>query len=56
MATWWDDSSKERHGGRALRAEGFAINLDELRERLEFSTDRSDVAAEGASAWPGPQA
>jgi hypothetical protein len=49
MATWWEENSRERHGAHRYRAEDFGIDLDELRDRFRFYTDRFEVSPEGAS-------
>jgi hypothetical protein len=46
MVTWWNANSKDRHGSHRHRAEEFGVDVDELRERFRFYTDRFGVTAE----------
>jgi len=50
MAAWWNENSKERHGAQRYRAEDFGIDVDQLRERFLFYTDRFGVTPEQASS------
>lgn len=46
MAAWWDENSKERHGAHRYRPQDFGIDVDELRDRFSFYTERFDVPTE----------
>ncbi len=46
MAQWWDANSRERHGSHAYRPEEYGLDLDELRRRFRFYTERFDVPAD----------
>jgi hypothetical protein len=43
MAEWWEENSKDRHGGRRYPLEEYGLDADTLRERFRFYTDRFHV-------------
>jgi len=43
MAQWWDANSRERHGSHTYRPEDYGLDVDQLRQRFRFYTERFDV-------------
>ncbi|HVM64300.1 MAG TPA: sulfotransferase, partial [Acidimicrobiales bacterium] len=43
MAEWWDANSRERHGAHRYSPEDYGLDVDALRARFRFYTERFDV-------------
>jgi hypothetical protein len=46
MREWWDANSRERHGAHAYRPADYGLDVDDLRRRFRFYTERFDVPTE----------
>ena len=43
MREWWDANSRERHGTHSYRPEEYGLDVDTLRDRFRFYTERFGV-------------
>jgi hypothetical protein len=46
MREWWDANSRERHGAHSYRPEDHGLDVNELRRRFGFYTERFNVPAD----------
>jgi hypothetical protein len=54
MREWWDTNSRDRQGAHSYRPADYGLDIDELRQRFQFYSERFDVPPDVRSRAKSP--